>query len=788
MIGYMRCGARDIRSDSLAYKLQLSAFAVGVCCRLYPMTRLLSLAALGCVLSWAQVNILTANGSNDRANANLLESQLAPATVGPDSFGKLAAFPVEGQVYAQPLCVSGLSISGHGQRNVLFVTTMRNNVYAYDADATSSISLLWRVNLGPSVPSSMVYGGYADIANEIGILGTGVIDLQRGVLYVVADTVVSGAPAFFLHALDLGTGQERMNGPVAIAGTVPSVAGSLVFDPQQHIQRPGLLLANDTVYIAFGSHGDQVPFHGWLMSYSAADLTQVGVFATTPSAMGGSIWQSGRGLAADGQGNVYAISGNGDYDGTQNFGESFLKLSGAPLSLADSFTPTNWKSLSDNDFDLSAGPALLPGSHTVLGADKYGDFYVLNGDFMGQPASGNAFTASAFSIFNFAVWSRPGSSYVYVQGEQEPARCFQFSGASLNISPVSATPNAVKYGRIGMTISANGAEDGTGILWETTGDYYDDSTAGTLHAFDASNLAVELWNSDMNPARDRMGAITKFANPTVANGKVYVPTLSNAVDVYGVLDGVDAPQTSIQTVTNAASYSADAVSPGELVAIFGSALGPATPAGIQLDASGLVATSLGGTRVLFNGVPGPVVYASANQVNALAPFGLASTATTIQVEFQGQVSNQFTMAVTSSLPGIFAADGSGTGQGSILNQDGTVNSAANPAAPGSVIVLYATGAGQLSPPGRDGLVVAANSLPLPVLPVSATVGGQPAQVLYAGGAAGMVEGIIQVNLQIPSGVQPGPVDVVLQIGGHTSQPGLTVAVQVPTQLSVTYLQ
>jgi len=745
-----------------------------------PLIRIVSLTALACFLSQAQVNILTANGSNDRTNANLEEILLAPATVGPEAFGKVAAFPVDGQVYAQPLYASGLSIAGKGSRNVLFAATMHNSVYAYDADAASPVSLLWRVNLGPSVPASAVFGTYSDIADEIGILGTGAIDPERGVLYVVSEILVRGAPAFYLHALDLGSGQERMNGPAAIAGAVP---GGIAFDPRQHLQRPGLLLANDTIYIAFGSHGDQEPFHGWVLSYDAGDLTrQAGVFATTPSAMGGSIWQSGRGLAADGQGNVYAISGNGDYDGKGNFGESFLKLSGAPLARADSFTPSDWKVMSDNDFDLSAGPALLPGSHTVLGADKLGNFYAVNGDSMGQPASGNAFAASALSIFNFAVWSRPGGASVYVQGEGDPARCFQFSDGGLSPSPVSATSSAVEYGRIGMTISANGGEDGTGILWETTGDYNGDPKAGTLHAFDASNLAVELWNSDMNPGRDRMGTIAKFANPTVANGKVYVPTLSNAVAVYGLLEGGAIAQPAISSVANAASYSQDAISPGELVSIFGSNLGFGSPAGIQLDDSGMVAASLAGTRVLFDGVPGPMVYANAGQVNALVPFGLSAASTNVQVEFQGQASDPVPMVVAASLPGIFAADGSGVGQGLIFNQDGTANSDANPAAPGSVLVLYATGVGQFSPPGQDGAVATAGSLPLPVLPVSATVAGQPAQVLYAGGGVGMVEGIVQVNLRIPDGVPTGPSEVVLQIGDRASQPGLTVAIQVPTQL------
>ena len=439
--------------------------------------------------------------------------------------------------------------------------------------------------------------------------------------------------------------------------------------------------------------------------------------------------------------------------------------------------------MSDNDFDLSAGPALVPGSHTVFGADKLGNFYVVNGDSMGQPVSGNAFPASANSIFNFALWPRSGSTNVYVQGEREPAQCFQFAGGALNPSPASATSAAVPFGRIGMTVSANGGEDGSGILWETTGNYNASPAAGTLHAFDASNLAVELWNSDMNPGRDKMGTITKFANPTVANGKVYVPTLSGAVVVYGLLGGSEVVTPTIGAVTNGASYSRDAVSPGQLVAIFGSNLGFDTPAGMQLDSSGLVTTSLAGTQVLFDGVSSPMAYASANQVNAVVPFGVSPTSTDVQVAFQGQTSAPFTMAVAPSQPGIFAADGSGAGQGLIFNQDGTANSAVNPAAPGSVIVLYATGVGLLSPPVQDGFVVTADSLPTPVLSVSATIGRQSAPVLYAGGAAGIVEGIIQVNLQIPAGVPTGMAEVVLQVGDGMSQTGLTVAVQAGAQQS-----
>ncbi|MGD0777517.1 MAG: hypothetical protein ABSC05_32385 [Candidatus Solibacter sp.] len=492
------------------------------------------------LLSHAQVNILTANGDNNRDNANLQETQLSPATVSSSTFGELGVLPVDGQVYSQPLYVSGLAISG-GRRNVVYVTTMHNSVYAFDADAMSPVSILWQVNLGTPVPSSLLYGSpWGDIANEVGILSTGVIDLQRGALYVVADVLEYGAPVFYLHALDLATGAERFNGPVALTASVSGSGsealadGTIPFDPMLHIQRPGLLLANDSVYAAFGSHGDQDPYHGWMLGYDASDLSrQVGVYMSTPDGNAGAIWQSGRGPAADELGNIYAITGNGDNDGLRNFGEAFVKVSATGSDTLDSFAPADWESMSDNDVDISAGPALVSGTHTVIGADKEGGLYVIDGDAMSQAGGATVIAASAGSIFNFAVWSAGGNASVYTQGQGEPVKCFQVTGNSVSPDPVSTAVNAIPYGRIGMTISANGVEAGSGILWETTGDY-NYGTPGTLHAYDASNLANELWNSDMNQARDQMPPITKFVSPTVANGKVYVPGYSNVVMVYGL--------------------------------------------------------------------------------------------------------------------------------------------------------------------------------------------------------------------------------------------------------------
>jgi uncharacterized protein (TIGR03437 family) len=750
----------------------------------------------------AQVNILTANGNNDRSNANLQEYQLSSATVTPDGFGKLGSYAVDGQVYAQPLYAAGITIANIGVRNVLFVATMHNTVYAFDADAVIDTGTppapLWQSNLGPSVPSEMLFGTpYSDIANEVGILGTGAIDLARGVLYICSATLRNGSPAYVLHALDLGSGAERLNGPIVIQASVPgfgsgSQNGTLAFNAQQHLQRPGLLLANGSVYVSFGSHGDQAPWHGWLISYDAGDFTHTnGIFQSTPDGNGGSFWQSGRGPAADNNGTIYAITGNGDYDGELNFSQSLLRLSGVQPVITGWYTPADWKSMSDNDFDLSAGPALISGTHTLLGGDKGGNLYALDGDTMAHtvapaPPGTNYIWASTGAIFNLAVWSQTEGALVYVQGGNDTLKAYRVTGSIIDTAPVSVASVPSRYGRIGMTLSADGTNPDTGILWETQGDYTDEGVPGTLHAYKASDLSVELWNSDMNQGRDQMGSVAKFASPTVANGRVYVPTFSNRVDFYGILPqtGVQTPAPAITSFGNSASYARDAISPGELISIFGTNLGPPSGAGLTLDSNGLVATSLGDTRVLFDGVPAPLIYTSATQVNTIVPFGLSTETTQLSVVYQGQSSDAVPIAVARAVPGIFSVDGSGAGAAIVANQDGTLNSAENPAAPGSVVTLYATGMGPLSPVGPDGAVVTADALPLAMLAIAVQVGDTPASVLYAGGAPGIVQGVMQVNVAIPSTASPGSaVPLVLQAGERLSQTGLTIAIGSTTQSS-----
>jgi uncharacterized protein (TIGR03437 family) len=750
--------------------------------------RLVTLVTVLHLAARAQVNVLTGGYDNNRSNANPGETILTPGNVVPGSFGKLGSFPVDGQVYTQPLYVSGVAIPGSGTHNILFVCTQHDTVYAYDADSAASPNILWTVNFGPSVPST-TFGDYGDIAPEIGILSTPVIDLQAGVIYVVSDTLQNGTPLFQLHALNIRSGQEMSNGPVTIAGQVAgsgaaSNNGVIAFDPYWHIQRPALLLLNGYVYVTFGSHGDDGPWHGWIFTYTGSDLSKApSVLNLTPNGTGGSIWQSGRGMAADSSNNIYAITGNGDYDGVTNFSETFLRLAGAKPAIADWYTPPNWQSLSDSDFDLSGGAALIPGTHLIVGGDKAGNLYLVNGDSMGGGTGGTAQTFRAVQhggIFNMAIWNRPSGAYVYIPEMNSTFKCYQEAGGSFNQSPVSVSLTSGRHPYEGMAISANGTQDGTAILWATTGDNTQATLPGTLHAYDATNLANEVWNSDMTGGSDFLGTFAKYANPTVANGKVYVSTWANSVTVYGLLPANSGgqPQPAIGGVANSASYAVNAVSPGELVSIFGSNIGPANPAGIQFDFSGNLLTLIGSTQVLFDGIPAPMIYASANQVNAVVPFEISNPTTQVQVVFSGQASPLFPMKVAPATPGVFTSDGSGSGQAAALNQDYSVNSGANPAAQGSVVTIYAEGAGQMNPSLTDGSVVAAVNLPQPLLQVSVLVNGQPAQVLYAGGAPGFVAGVLQVNFQLPDGTPSGPaVPVTLQVGKAASKQSLTIAVQ-----------
>lgn len=500
--------------------------------------------------SFSQVNVLTANYGNERTNANLQETTLSVSNVSPAGFGRIASVPVDGQIYAQPLYVSGVHLDRGMMANIVYVATMHNTMYAIRLDDPANPALLWQVNFGPPVPSSFL--NFEDISPEIGILSTPVIDASRKAMYLVTDTFENGAPVFRLHALDIANGSEILGGPIEIKAAVSGIGidstdGRITFDPVRQLQRPGLLLLNGKIYLGFGSHADLPPYHGWLMSYDASDLqNQIMVLNLTPQGGAGSVWQSGRGLAAGEDGNIYIATGNGDYDGQFNFSQSLMKLS-PDLSILDWFAPADWKTLGDADYDVgTAGPMVLPGGKYVIGGDKMGNLYLVNPQSMGHlGAVGDAFpqitsVAPAQGIFNYALWIHGQQPIVYVVEVGVWTGGVRILNGSIESTPFTQSPVAADGPFQGMAISANGSTDGTGILWMTTGDHSKDGVPGTLHAFDALDLTHELWNSDMNP-RDQLGSLAKFANPTVVNGYVYVPTFSNRLMIYGLFSTAAPP-------------------------------------------------------------------------------------------------------------------------------------------------------------------------------------------------------------------------------------------------------
>lgn len=730
----------------------------------------------------AQVNVLTDNYDTSRTNANLKETILNTLNVTVTQFGKLFSLPVDGFINAQPLYVQDVAIPGKGSHNVVYVATMHNDVYAFDADAQGDS--LWHVNLGPSIPGDDY--GFVDVPQD-GILSTPVIDIATNTIYIVAATKESGNYFYRLHALDITTGDEKFGGPGVIEGTVrgtyslDSENGQIPFNPIQHLQRPGLLLLNNVVYIAFGSHGDMGAFHGWLFGYNAANVQQrVSVLNTAPDGYGASIWQGGRAPAADEQGNIYFMTGNGTYDGITNFGESFVKLNTtlpAP-AITDWFTPDNWEKLDDLDYDLGSCGPVLTSSGMVIGGGKEGIFYVIDRQNMGHMQAGNnqivqAFQPIGFGIFNTAFWERSGSPVIYLRAYHDSVKAFQVINGKFETTPFSQSKFKAGLPFDGMAISANGNAPHSAILWITTTAGNDHNGPGTLHALSATDLANELWNSDMNSSRDGLGDLAKFTSPTIANGKVYVPTFSNRLVVYGLT----VQKKLIADVLNSASGMGGAVAPGELVVVYGSGLGPPELAGAVLNSAGKLSKNIAGTSVLFNGLAAPLVYVRADQVAAIVPNAVAGqTNVTVQARFQNDSTAVVSLPVARTMPGLFTLDQSGHGQGAILNQDGTINSRDNPAPHGSIVVLFGTGQG-LTDPDFPEDELADDPLPEPLDPVTVTVAGKQAEILYAGAAPGLA-GVMQINIRLPRGIDPSnSVPVNVKIGTNSSQPGVTLSLR-----------
>ncbi|MFP5226673.1 MAG: hypothetical protein ACLGXA_03525 [Acidobacteriota bacterium] len=504
----------------------------------------LSVGVMLAVPSEARVDVLTQHNNLGRTGANLNETVLTLADVNQQQFGLLIRHVVDDQVYSQPLVVTDVTIGG-GTHDVVYITTVNNSVYAFDASDTRNSAPLWHVNFGTPASVNDHDFGCTDIDGNMGIIGTPVIDKARGVFYVVALTRVQGRFVQRLHALDITTGVDLPGSPVAIEAPA--------FDPLMQNQRDALTLANGQVYIGYSSHCDKEPYHGFLFAYDARSLRQTAVLNTTPTGGEGSIWQSGQAPAVDDRGNLYVVTANGTWDGVRNFGESFLKLS-PQLKIIDWFTPGNHLYLDAIDADLdSSGAMLVPGAHEVIDGGKQGVLYVVDTGHMGHLGDDHAvqhFQATRSHLHSIVYWnSAKVGRMIYMWGQRDHLRAYHFDGEKFDPTPFAMRPEA-NQGHPGamLSLSANGGRDG--ILWaaiHATGDSWHESRPGILHAYDPDDIMRELWNSLEDPKRDDCGNYSKMAPPTIANGKVYLASFgtqntgSGQLCIYGLLPSGPGP-------------------------------------------------------------------------------------------------------------------------------------------------------------------------------------------------------------------------------------------------------
>jgi hypothetical protein len=511
--------------------------------------------------------VATYHNNNARNGANTQEYALTTSSVNTSTFGKLFSCTVDGAIYAQPLWVPNVMIGGV-THNVVFVATMGDSVYAFDADSPGSgtCAPLWRASMlssshgansgevtVESCSNQYVGVGNQDICPEVGILGTPVIDLTTNTLYVVSKSMVTSGPTFYqrLHALDITTGDEKLSGPVPInynTLTYPGTAegGSTThFDPRVENQRPGLALVNGVVYVAWASHEDGGSYYGWVAGYNASNLFQISTFNDEPNTFDGGIWMSGGAPAADAGGSLYLITGNGTFDAANasppknDYGDTFLKLSSG-LSVQNYFTPTDQLTDQTQDKDFGAGGATvlidLPSNgtnptHLVMGGGKDHVLYVLDRDKAAWGyGDGNAWQQLTLNGGLFATGAYWNSTF-YIATLSQALQAFNMSASTAKFTQApQQSPNA--YGFPGATPSVTSAPDNSnGIVWALDTSAYcvrarSGCSSAVLHAYDANNLSSELWNSSQNGS-DAAGIAVKFTVPTVANGKVYVGTRGN---------------------------------------------------------------------------------------------------------------------------------------------------------------------------------------------------------------------------------------------------------------------
>lgn len=548
------------------------------------------------------VNVVTSRNDLARTGANPKEKVLKHANVNAQSFGRVWSRPVDGQIYAQPLYVGGV-----GGKNVVFVATEHNSVYAFDADdPRANAAPLWQKNLGPSVPSQDT--GCGLLTPEVGVTATPVIDVATKTMWLTARTKRNGQYFHELHALDLATGAPKPGSPVVITAKAngagaTSVNGVITFDPLRQHSRPGLTKVGNRIYLAFASLCDISPYHGWVLGYDATTLEQKAVHITTPNGSEGGIWHGGVAMPADENGDLYYAAGDvypaspqaSPFNGAGNLGDSLVHLrptnGGAGLSVETSFTPFDTRQWSPRDLSLSTiGPILIPGTSLVVSANKRGIVYVVDRNDMGGSAEQDAQIVQKFQGAVRGVWG--GAAYLkratggiyYLWGPGDRLKGFRFDGQKFLLPPMTNASTLTGYPGGQMSISSDGDLPGTAILWTVRGKRTSPGLSaaagpGVLEAFDAEDLGRRLYSSDAVNG-DAVGSIAKFAPPTIANGRVYVGTASNELVAYGLRNGNAQPLTDAGTPNDASTEAAspnDAGAPPTWTQIYTQLLGPGTP-------------------------------------------------------------------------------------------------------------------------------------------------------------------------------------------------------------------
>jgi hypothetical protein len=532
----------------------------------YPLALVLFLNCAALVYNAHTTDILMNRGNLTRTGLNSTETVLTPALVSSSSFGPLYNNPVDGQVYAQVLYVSNQSIIVQGQsrkkHNVLYVATENDSLYAFDADSGVRY---WKTSVAPagetSVPSTDLNS--TDLQPLIGITSTPVIDRSagpNGTIFLVAMTKNATTLFYRIHAIDLATGQDRLT-PAIVSASVPGMGPADTFNPQFERNRAGLLLLNGIIYTCWASFNDNPPFSGWIIAYNENNLATVGIFNTDPNGnpsnttdpllgSGNGIWQAANGPSVDSEGHVFVATGNGPFDSLNSsgfpalgdYGDSVLKLNmTGGISVFDYFTPFNQAASSDVDRDLaSGGPMVLDiagrtgvVSKLLYQAGKDGNIYLLNRNSLGKfnPNNNNQIYQEIPNGVPNGVWSSPayfnGSIYAGLGplGGTGPLIQLQFDFTNpesplLRPTPASSTQTQFGYPGATPTISSNGTTNG--IVWA----YERNNGQAILHAYDATNLQTELFNSGT------IGGAIKFAVPTVCNGKVFVGT-SSSIAAFG---------------------------------------------------------------------------------------------------------------------------------------------------------------------------------------------------------------------------------------------------------------